>query len=87
MSEPKDGNQRSPTAQEPEGAFLQFSLKDGRIEMTTNIPDNLARYGLWMAGQELMFRANTMDDIRKELAKPKIVRPGMAERVALGILK
>lgn len=71
--------------QTPEGAFLQFALKDGRVEMTTNIPDNLSRYGLWMAGMEVMFRTNTLADIRKEDAKARILRPGMVERGRLGL--
>ena len=73
--------------EKPEAAFLQFTESAGRVDMTTNIPETLSRYALWLAGLEVMFRANTMADLRAEAAKTQIVTPGMSERVALGILK
>ena len=88
MADDRDGKgEENGQAPESEGAFLQFSLKDGQVLMTTNIPDHLSRYGLWMAGLESMFRANTFTALRAEAAKAQIITPGMKERLSLGLLK
>ena len=89
MAKDHDGKEGEKKAEENPTVHLGFILdrKTGTLTMDTDIPDTIARYGIWLAGLETMFRAGTMKELEAMATKARIVKPGMAERASLGILK
>lgn len=59
----------------------------GQISLESNVPDVLAKYGLWVSGLQALLQDQTLKALRSELQRQTIITPDQAAAHGLGILK
>jgi hypothetical protein len=78
MAEDHDGAKNPEHSEEKDTTqYLKFTLDraTGQVGIETNIEDVIQRYGIWMMGQEVMFREQTMTALAREAQRQRIITP------------